>query len=609
MSTPCELTRERATVEVGLEREWSPAVARHLASCGACRAWTAGLGRRVRALGGLGRVAAPDELARRVDAALAPQASGLRAAAHLARLERIPAPFELEGRTVAACHGGHRQERAVEHLRHLAHRRFGAPAGLAARLPELAPGGAAARAPRTLERAVAGDLADLPRALAQGFIGRLARRRVPAALERRLERALRRPRAALTLAATLAVVALVLGWTAGIAPFGAGRAGEARSGFAFEVVHAESPDALSPSARGFAEQVSGGLLSAALRAPDAPPDGRRPARAGDSPTAGEDDGVGIDAPGGAERGARNVELDLGPPLLERIGAAPFEIAYRGLRRVELYSHVLGPGVEIVYEEEVASDGGGRFAVTPTRVLWPPMSQSEEEMFLLMQKGREGFTYRFRDFRVRDAARFQQLYLVEVTGAEEVIAGRRCELLTVSRRDDPERLYRVAVDPETALVLRSEEFFLSGKLSGELIARTVFDTVELDPDLSDLELDDGVSAWKPFDPDSPLAPRPPFEMLRPTAVPDGFQLDHAALRDDPFGGTWVQLVYADGVEQVFLLHSAPGSASGSLGQSDSVVVYPLGAWTVVAGNLRGQPVIAMGKVHERELLLMLQSALE
>jgi hypothetical protein len=40
-----------------------------------------------------------------------------------------------------------------------------------------------------------------------------------------------------------------------------------------------------------------------------------------------------------------------------------------------------------------------------------MSPSKRDLFLLMQKTREGFFYRHRDFRIRDLGRFLDQYNV------------------------------------------------------------------------------------------------------------------------------------------------------------------------------------------------------
>jgi hypothetical protein len=46
-----------------------------------------------------------------------------------------------------------------------------------------------------------------------------------------------------------------------------------------------------------------------------------------------------------------------------------------------------------------------------------------------------------------------------------------------------------------------------------------------------------------------------------------------------------------------------------GKGDTLRSMNLGPWTMIEGKIRGTKTIAVGKVDEAELLLMLQSALE
>ena len=45
------------------------------------------------------------------------------------------------------------------------------------------------------------------------------------------------------------------------------------------------------------------------------------------------------------------------------------------------------------------------------------------------------------------------------------------------------------------------------------------------------------------------------------------------------------------------------------RDDRMLVANVGPWAVVEGNVRGQSIVALGKVVEDELLQMVQSALE
>ena len=112
----------------------------------------------------------------------------LAQACALRGLSRQEVPQDLEGRVVAAMQPGARQERAVQAVRGLPERPI--PDELEAivrrrveqpfRLPEVP-------APAVLDRLVAEDFEDLPKAIVGRLAGRLPRKVAPGALARRLE--------------------------------------------------------------------------------------------------------------------------------------------------------------------------------------------------------------------------------------------------------------------------------------------------------------------------------------------------------------------------------------------------------------------------------------
>jgi len=129
---------------------------------------------------------------------------------------------------------------------------------------------------------------------------------------------------------------------------------------------------------------------------------------------------------------------------------------------------------------------------------------------------------------------------------------------------------------------------------------------------------------PIDPNVPIEEQVGFPPLEPTLVPEGYRLDRmdfvtVPLEDGSGERNWLRFVYEDGVEQLYFLHSpepepagdatTPRSAPGAPEfHADFVKVAEIGPWRVVDGIVRGQGVVAMGKVPEPQLLQMVQSAL-
>ncbi|MDP6408134.1 MAG: sigma-E factor regulatory protein RseB domain-containing protein [Planctomycetota bacterium] len=568
--------------------------------------------RLVEALGSLGTVPAPEELEERVAGGLEPGSAGLRAAAHLGLLEPRGAPAELDGLVVAALHAGYRQDRAAANLRRRLGGRLAAPADLERRLAASGgdarpnPGDLSQAEARTLKQGVAEDLTDLPRALSGRMAGKLSRREAPEELADGISGPFPRRdrRWTLGLAAALCAATLVAAWGGGgwwlegASPEGAGP-----TVLSFEVRRLESAAELEHV--GLASALDNSLLTAARSNPQAAfgprPSSRRAAGAG-AASGGQAPNRGA---GGlpAAPGASNLSpADL--PLLAALQGAFERVEYRGERRVFLSNPALTTAPSIEYREEVGSDGLGAFFVRPLEVLSPPLDPTALDLFLMLQEERQGFMFRYRDFRIGDLELFMERYQVAVRPQEEEIAGRTCQILEVSRRENAERDYVLAVDPKTGLLLRYEETFQSG----EPVARVEFESLELDPDFSDGALTGGPSTWVPFDPDQALPSQVNFDPLRPKLPPEGFQLAHASSRM-VMGQAWLRFVYHDGVDQVLFLHDGPETSGGPLPGTDTVSVFTLGAWTVVEGEIGGHTLFVMGKVDEQDLLGMVQSAVE
>ena len=308
------------------------------------------------------------------------------------------------------------------------------------------------------------------------------------------------------------------------------------------------------------------------------------------------------------------------PLDERLAQAPEDVAYQGLRRVRQTFEVDGAPREVEYVERVTADGRGGFAVAIEDVVVPALSPQDEEVFVALQENRQGFLYESRDFRIRSLELFRQTYAIRQLGEAVEVAGRDCVLIEVRRRDGARRVYELAVDVDTGLVLRSQE----RSLDGRLLSSSEFVTLALGAPAQDAPLFERPFARRPIDPDVPTVEQVGFPPLEPTLVPEGYRLARVdfvpvPLEDGSGERNWLRFVYEDGVEQLFFLHSpepepaqgptTPQAASGAPEFTDDhVKVAEIGPWRVVDGVVRGEGVVALGKVPEPQLLQMVQSAL-
>jgi hypothetical protein len=228
MTSSCQELRDRLIAHAGDAAAFEPDLARHVASCAACSALA-------------------HEIARQMIA--------------LRTLDRRRAPLELDGRVVAACHGGHRQERAVSAVRALTP--WHVPAELDAKVLDEEYGRfvrETSKAPSVLDRLVDEDLRDPPKAVAQRFAGRLERLRAPGVLRVRVERtagkrfsmARREVRVA---AAVALVVVLLFSMSAAIYWLRTPR-------YDFEVVRETSIEGLDPIPRAMLASLTGGAPDA-----------------------------------------------------------------------------------------------------------------------------------------------------------------------------------------------------------------------------------------------------------------------------------------------------------------------------------------------------------
>jgi len=322
--------------------------------------------------------------------------------------------------------------------------------------------------------------------------------------------------------------------------------------------------------------------------------------------------------GGSSGGATSAPqqiVQLPPPpasILNAIAAAHEGVAYSGRRT--LWYRVGGgkSGTQALsYSEDVLSDGAGRFAIDLHDLVVPVVHPSEEDVFGLLQKSREGFAFRFRDFRIRDVTRMLQSYTVHGTGQVKTVAGRVCAQYSFQKLALQDRTYLVSVDNATSLVLAVEEYDRQGRLAASM----TFDRI----------LYAAPAAGSGYHTDLPATALVPntdnhallgFPLRRPTLV-SGYDLVQQE-RIDAGGRVWARLVYHDGIEPLFFLHSgrvghlsATSSAPAGidpLAGVPTVRVSRAGSWTIAHCTHAGSEYVLAGKVGERELLAILRSAL-
>ncbi len=312
----------------------------------------------------------------------------------------------------------------------------------------------------------------------------------------------------------------------------------------------------------------------------------------------------LTAPAGGNAGVSRNLL----PLLKRMSLAPSNVSHSGVRRVEQYWLVDGQPRELRYREQVSSDGAGLFAVDATELLAPASTAQQTALFLVLQKAREGFVQRYRDFAVRDVDSFVRNYSIIDTGALVTVAGRSCNEYIVQRTAGESVRYQIAVDAQTALVLRARQ----ESASGTLLSLVEFESLNLAPTHA------GVAWHQPLTDERTLPADPGlaraqlgFEPRLPRTDGGLFALKSATSIEAPNpagAGTlmWAKHTLTDGVEVVFFLHGGPDTAPG---RDDIVRVAPaVGPWNTAEGSLHGELYTAMGRVPVEDLLDLLEAAL-
>ncbi|MFT7485048.1 MAG: hypothetical protein ACI9F9_000894 [Candidatus Paceibacteria bacterium] len=662
MTPHCHTIQELLVAEFGAGQPWSEALEIHLRDCEACTALVRRLEASVEALGHLETRRAPAKaLSDLVTASLGAQGREERAVRSLASLSRVNAPRDLEGRVVRACQAGFVEERALDGL--VGMPSVEAPAALDSRVSvlfeELREQGkfGGYEAPEDLEQRVGQDIEDLPAAVSRQMLNKLPGLKAPEALRSAVDAELRHSAPVLRFSsralfltglAAAASLALMMTLREGPSPEGQGEVVATTqeplqpATLSFEVIESTDLASLSRRGRELAARVSGGLtpeLAEMARVPVQVPEDKglasqrvskransqnngalgssstQPGGSGGPGTSNSGGPGSITRPGGPQ-GSTGGSFAHGPSYFAGLGSAHYEVAYRGTRKVTIHTRVLDLVGEVVYTEEVASDGNGGFAIFPLNVVSPLMDWVEEDNYLRRQESRQGFFFRHRDFRIRKDARFWLNYKVLDLGQTQVIASRTCETFQFRRLDGTGNIFEVAVDPLTSLVMSES----CATVAGDPVSEMNFNSFQLAADLSDLQLVSVAGDWQETD-QATLPSVLAHEPLIPVAPPIGFDLQETRYLTpqpgSPQTNTWAQFVYGDGVEQVFFLFEDSDGVTGNTGpmgdtglnNPDVIRSYSFGPWKMLEGHVRGRDVLSVGRVNSGELLLMLQSALE
>ncbi|MFT4709075.1 MAG: negative regulator of sigma E activity [Planctomycetota bacterium] len=299
-------------------------------------------------------------------------------------------------------------------------------------------------------------------------------------------------------------------------------------------------------------------------------------------------------------------------LLQQIQNAPSQTIHRGTRKVESFYNHSGKDDTVSYREEVITDGLGQFTINPLEVLSSSNVDSQTFQFLL--KSREGFNGRYRDFLVRDLLTFLDNYELRSWGRQLTVAGRDCYLLDVTRKDGSSS-WEVAMDIATGIVLSYHEYDGQGRLYSSM----VYESVDFNPDLTGVTFHQGsnieLDLMGAQDPVVLLG----FDPLIPKLLPDSaFRFVSATGLDDGNGGIWAKLEYTDGVQTILYLDcglalpalAVPvGVFSPAQGMEEKLQLFRSGPVTVLQGSMFGHEIIAVGKVPQLDLQLLVESAIQ
>lgn len=309
-------------------------------------------------------------------------------------------------------------------------------------------------------------------------------------------------------------------------------------------------------------------------------------------------GLGCERPASPDQGVEPLQAgQVGGPSF--VHSDPrLTVAHSGLRRFE-FTPPTGAG--LTYRERITTDGNGRFALEPVDA----SDVDNWSAFELVQRVREGFLFRYRDFLVRDRQLFGRNWRTIDRGETVTVAGRICQRYRVERTIGEPRAFELSVDAETGLVLASEEL----DSGGARIAAMVYETIQLEPDLRFVAWHVASNEERVLDPLRSVAEQIQVQPLEPRLLPVGYAPLEAATVRDGEGAQWLKLTYTDGVEPLFLFQGLDSLAHAGLGSSSSsVVVFQVGAATVIQGKVDAFDLMVIGKALKAELLDLIESGL-
>ncbi len=291
-----------------------------------------------------------------------------------------------------------------------------------------------------------------------------------------------------------------------------------------------------------------------------------------------------------------------PSFLGLIADAPFRTTFHAHRHVwQKYEEAHGPQV-LEYTEEVWSDGHGGFSVTPEQLILPQLSPQAEQVFLLLQKSREGFLYRLRDFRVHELQAFLSEYQVEDLGGHIVVAGQSCERLRVTPLDPSPTYWELDVLPSNGLVLGVREYLRDGTLVSS-VETTEYDTTTA---LSGPHQDLPTTPFTPATAQQVLG----FSPLPPSFLPQGFvctATEKVTLSNE----NWARYSYTDGGETLFVLHRREPllqTNNNDPAGANPIRIFRVGRWTVAQATFNRNRMVVMGRGTAEVLAQILVSML-
>ncbi len=293
-----------------------------------------------------------------------------------------------------------------------------------------------------------------------------------------------------------------------------------------------------------------------------------------------------------------VGLEETPSFLPLMIDAPFTVAYRGVRRIELHYNVTGAPEVVEYRERVGANGNGEWEINTLEVLTE--GQMAPDLFMMLMDSRQNFTYQYRDFRIRNLAYFEATFKAQVTDVQVEFAGQHLTQMRIQRIVNPRTYYSILVDPATGLVLRWEERLMEG----QLVALMEFEEIEFTAPADDSDLQGPEYVIEPVDLHGSTVDVG-FSHLVPQLIPIGYRLHSADKLLIEGADDWVKQVYTDGVESLIFLYAGPDASNNGSGVVEHLKAGP---WTVVTGSLLTRPVILAGKVPVEQLFDMLQSSI-